>query len=107
MRSMWIDAILVAMAGLATAAGLNVSQQEVQMRPIEVFGRVAWTDGGFLVQEVEVTVLNAEGEVVKQEKFWELVRKLSDAETIRLKPQEASNGFLVKDLSVPGAKMRK
>lgn len=107
MRSIWIEAALVGLAGLATAAGLNVAQEKVQMRPIEVFGRVAWTDGGFLVQEVEITHMNADGEVVKQEKFWELVRKLSDAESVRLKSQEASNGYLVKDLSVPGVKLRK
>lgn len=77
------------------------------MRPVEVFGRVAWTDGGFLVQEVEITHFDGSGEVVKQEKFWELVRKLSEAESVRLKTQEVTNGYLVKDLTVPGAGLRK
>lgn len=103
-KAMFIEMAIVLAAGVATFAGLGGVPK---MKTMEAFGRVAWTDGGLLVQEVEVTTYDASGEVLTQKKFWEVVRKLSDAESVRLKPDEASNGFLVKDLTVPGAALRK
>lgn len=98
------EALIVAVAGAATLAGLG---ELPKMKTMETFGRVAWTDGGLLVQEVEVTTYDAGGEVLTQKKYWEVVRKLSDAESIRLKTNEVTNGFLVKDLTIPGANLRK
>lgn len=103
-RAMFIEMGIVLVAGAATLAGLG---ELPKMKTQETFGRVAWTDGGLLVQEVEVTTYDAGGEVLTQKKYWEVVRKLSDAESVRLKPDEASKGFLVKDLTVPGANLRK
>jgi len=103
-KAMCIEMAIVLAAGVATLAGLG---ELPKMKTHETFGRVAWTDGGLLVQEVEVTTYDAGGEVLTQKKYWEVVRKLSDAESVRLKPEEASNGFLVKDLTIPGANLRK
>jgi len=102
--SIYSEIAIVAVAAVATAFAVG---EDPAMRSVETFGRVAWTDGGFLVQEVEVTTYDGGGEVVKQEKFWEVCRRLSDAESIRLKNNEMTNGFLVKDLTVPGARLRK
>jgi hypothetical protein len=102
--SIYSELSIVAVAAVLT---VMASGEEKQMRTVETFGRVAWTDGGFLVQDVEVTTYDGGGEVVKQEKFWEVCRRLSDAESIRLKNSEMTNGYLVKDLSVPGARLRK
>ena len=102
--SVYSEIAIVAVAAAATAFAMGESSQ---VRTVETFGRVAWTDGGFLVQEVEVTTYGEAGEVTKQEKFWEICRKLSDAESVRLQGNEMSNGYLVKDLSIPGARLRR
>ncbi len=68
-------------------------------------GRIYWTENQNLVQEITKIHTDGNGEVIKEEVFLEYVGVLPPEKQIRLRSHDKVE--LVKDLSVPGAKLRK
>ena len=69
-------------------------------------GRIYMTEsGGSLVQEITKIHTDGNGEVIKTEVFLEYVGVLPPEKQIRLRSHDKAE--LVKDLTVPGAKLRK
>lgn len=68
-------------------------------------GRIYWTENQNLVQEITKIHTDGNGEVIKTEVFLEYVGVLPPEKQIRLRSHDKAE--LVKDLTVPGAKLRK
>lgn len=76
------------------------------MKKVETYGRVAYTDAGMLVQELFVSYCDESGEVLKEERLWEVVPRLGDKESVSLH-DPPKQGKLIQDLTVPGASLRR
>lgn len=85
--------------------GIVVFGEPTTMPTTESPGRIYWTGDNMLVQEITKVHTDGNGEVIKEEVFLEYVGVLPPEKQIRLRSHDTVE--LVKDLSVPGAKLRK
>lgn len=86
--------------------GIVVFGEPSLMPTTESPGRIYMTEsGGSLVQEITKIHTDGNGEVIKTEVFLEYVGVLPPEKQIRLRSHDKAE--LVKDLTVPGAKLRK